>query len=57
MKRNYHPPDREIIKLQLRFDTLLTGSVETGGVIIATENDDIPENFDDLLDDYFPPTT
>ena len=49
MKKRYIPPDCEITVFQIRNAVMLTGSVENGGVVIATENDDIPTVEEDLF--------
>ena len=43
MKKRYNPPVWEMIRIQFRNDLLLTGSVETGGDILDSNNDDIPD--------------
>lgn len=43
MKKRYNPPVWEMIRIQFRNDLLLMGSVETGGDILDSNNDDIPD--------------
>ncbi len=47
LKKEYELPELERITFRIRNNVLLTGSVESGGDIIETKNDDIPDPFED----------
>ena len=47
LKKKYELPELERITFRIRNNVLLTGSVESGGDIIETKNDDIPDPFED----------
>ena len=47
LKKEYELPELERITFRIRNNVLLTGSVESGGDIIDTKNDDIPDPFED----------
>ena len=47
LKKEYELPELERITFRIRNNVLLPGSVESGGDIIETKNDDIPDPFED----------